>query len=152
MKIVIQHEDFSLEQECARLRAVSGGTGAIVTFTGLVRDYHAAEQVHALYLEHYPGMTDKSLRRIADQASERWPLLDGTIIHRIGELSAGDQIVLVAVSSAHRQAAFDACNFIMDYLKTSAPFWKKTRAEDGEHWVEARDADTDAMKKWHPPR
>ncbi|MDT8397000.1 MAG: molybdenum cofactor biosynthesis protein MoaE [Pseudomonadales bacterium] len=151
MKIAVQREDFDLQEETAALRSRSQGIGAIVTFSGLVRDWHGDSgdsKVASLFLEHYPGMTEKSLRAIATEAEERWPVLDGTIIHRIGELAAGEQIVLVAVCSAHRQAAFAACEFIMDYLKTRAPFWKKTRDERGEHWVDARESDVSALDKW----
>jgi molybdopterin synthase catalytic subunit len=146
--IKIQQEDFSLEQETNLLRRVSHNVGAIVTFTGLVRDMHEAESVTGLYLEHYPGMTEKSLLDIARQAQARWPLLGITIIHRIGELHAGAQIVFVGVSSEHRSAAFAACDFLMDYLKTLAPFWKKSLQASGEHWVEAKEADLVASKRW----
>jgi molybdopterin synthase catalytic subunit len=118
--IKIQLEDFSLEREAKLLREQSSNTGALVTFSGLVRDLHEGEEVTGLYLEHYPGMTEKSLAAIAQQAQSRWPLQGVTIIHRIGQLQAGEQIVFVGVSSAHRHAAFAACDFIMDYLKTEA--------------------------------
>ena len=148
MKISIQTEDFNVQTESERLRELSSNTGAIVTFTGLVRDLHEDSRVSALFLEHYPGMTQKSLEQITSRAAERWPLIDTTVIHRVGELQACEQIVLVAVSSAHRHAAFAACEFIMDYLKTRAPFWKKSRDESGEHWVETKVSDEEAMVRW----
>lgn len=148
MKIAIQTADFNLGEEYEDLRRRSPGAGAIVTFTGLVRDVQEGHPLYALYLEHYPGMTEKSLRGIAEEAAERWPLLDATIIHRVGELKAGEQIVLVAVSSAHRQAAFEAGEFMMDYLKTRAPFWKKSLDERGGHWVEAKVSDEEAFDRW----
>ncbi|MDR2213415.1 MAG: molybdopterin synthase catalytic subunit MoaE [Pseudomonadales bacterium] len=146
--IRVQPEDFSQEREVAALRARGGAVGAIVTFTGLVRDLDGEAAVHGLHLEHYPGMTEKSLRKIALEAAARWPLCDVTIIHRIGVLRGAEQIVFVGVSSAHRQAAFGACEFIMDYLKTSAPFWKKSLREDGEFWVEAKASDAAASERW----
>jgi molybdopterin synthase catalytic subunit len=147
--IRVQQADFSHEQEVAALRARGGVVGAIVTFTGLVRDLESGIGVQGLYLEHYPGMTEKSLRKIVDEAAERWPLYDATVIHRIGQLHAAEQIVFVGVSSAHRHAAFAACEFIMDYLKTRAPFWKKSLREDGEFWVDAKDSDTTASERWN---
>lgn len=159
LKVSIQQEDFNIEAECLALRKGHKDIGALATFTGLVRevdkDVNKAEEkgkenekVTALFLEHYPGMTEKSLEEIAASADQRWPLLDVVIIHRIGELMAADQIVFVAVSSQHREAAFAACAYIMDFLKTSAPFWKKSRTADGEHWVEAKQSDTAATEKW----
>lgn len=147
-KISVQHADFSLRDEADWLRAKSSNTGALVTFSGLVRDLHEGEEVKGLYLEHYPGMTEKSLRAIADTAAARWPLQGITIIHRIGELLASEQIVFVGVSSAHRHAAFAACEFIMDYLKTKAPFWKKCLQQDKEYWVEAKASDDSAAERW----
>lgn len=146
--IQVQHADFSVQQETDKLRAAGNHIGAVVTFAGLVRDMHEGAAVKALFLEHYPGMTERSLRAIAVEAQQRWPVLGITIIHRIGELQAGEQIVFVAVSSAHRNAAFSACEFIMDYLKTKAPFWKKCLQADGDHWVEAKDSDTEASARW----
>lgn len=148
MRISIQQEDFSIQEESDALRAISATTGAIVTFAGLVRDLDDKVQVSSLFLEHYPGMTEKSLQDIANEASQRWSIIDATIIHRIGELKACEQIVFVGVSSLHRGDAFAACEFIMDYLKTRAPFWKKTRDESGEHWVEAKQSDEEASSKW----
>ena len=148
MKISIQADDFDIGAEVDRLRSGGNATGAIVTFSGLVRDLEKDSQVQALILEHYPGMTESSLEKIIQEAEQRWPIQDVTVIHRIGELAAGDQIVMVAVASAHRQAAFEACEFIMDYLKTRAPFWKKCRDEKGETWVEAKASDNDASQRW----
>lgn len=148
VRVSVQPEDFSVERESERLRRGHSGVGAIAAFSGLVRDFDADKRVVSLFLEHYPGMTEKSLHRIALDAKARWPVLSVTIIHRVGELVPGDQIVFVGVSGQHRHAAFAACEFIMDYLKTRAPFWKKTRTEDGEYWVEAKQSDSDAAGKW----
>jgi molybdopterin synthase catalytic subunit len=148
LKINVQFADFSLKHEAEALR-LDNSVGAIVTFSGLVRDMHEDQPVDGLFLEHYPGMTEKSLQAIAAEAQERWPLLAITIIHRIGELKAGDQIVFVGVSSGHRGAAFSACEFIMDYLKTRAPFWKKSLHADGACWVDAKESDETASGRWH---
>lgn len=148
MKISVQTTDFSVQEEIDRLRQAGSHLGAIVTFSGLVRDLHGDEQVSSLFLEHYPGMTEKSLQEIAEDAARRWPIIDTTIIHRVGELHVSEQIVMVAVSSQHRHAAFEACEFIMDYLKTRAPFWKKSRDQSGDHWVEAKESDREASAKW----
>lgn len=144
----VQRGDFSLQTESENLRALGSNTGAVVTFSGLVRDLHDGIKVRALTLEHYPGMTEKSLHAIAQEAAGRWPLQGLIIIHRIGELQAAEQIVFVGVSSAHRQAAFSACEFVMDYLKTRAPFWKKCHAADGEYWVDAKHSDDSAAQRW----
>ena len=148
MKISVQAEDFSLQEENDRLLYEPGKAGAVVTFTGLVRDYHGENEVSSLVLEHYPGMTEKALKKIAEDAQQRWSLLDLTIIHRVGELRAADQIVLVAVASAHRGDAFSACEFIMDFLKTRAPFWKKSKGGNSEHWVGSRASDDEAAARW----
>lgn len=148
MKISIQHEDFDIAEETRLLRQQGNSTGAVVTFSGLVRDSDGERRVRSLTLEHYPGMTESSLEKIIAEASARWPVQDVTVIHRIGELAAGEQIVFVAVASAHRQAAFSACEFIMDYLKTRAPFWKKCRDDSGESWVDAKTSDTEAGNRW----
>ena len=153
LKISIQQQDFSIEDECTAMRAQHKDIGALATFTGLVRemdDENSAEQeVSSLYLEHYPGMTEKNLQEIAEQADQQWPLLDITIIHRIGELKVSEQIVFVGVSSMHREAAFAACTFIMDFLKTKAAFWKKSNSSDSAgHWVEAKESDSEANEKW----
>jgi molybdopterin synthase catalytic subunit len=146
--IRVQTEDFNQQIEYDRLRA-QASIGAIVTFTGLVRDNNQGENVASLTLEHYPGMTEKSLAEIVATAKQRWNILDYTVIHRVGELSLQEQIVFVGIASAHRQEAFAACEFIMDYLKTQAPFWKKEVKNSGEsHWVDARESDENALTKW----
>jgi len=148
MKISIQQNDFDIAEESRLLRESNSNTGAIVTFSGLVRDLDNERNVESLILEHYPGMTESSLEKIIAQAQGRWSILDVTVIHRIGELQAGEQIVFVAVASLHRGEAFSACEFIMDFLKTRAPFWKKCRDENGESWVEAKTTDVDASARW----
>ena len=148
MKISIQQDDFDIAEESRLLRESNSNTGAIVTFSGLVRDLDNERKVESLILEHYPGMTESSLEKIIAQAQGRWSILDVTVIHRIGELQAGEQIVFVAVASLHRGEAFSACEFIMDFLKTRAPFWKKCRDENGESWVEAKTTDVDASARW----
>lgn len=145
--IRVQTGDFDIAAEVERLRAGRTDIGAIVTFTGTVRETKS-ERISAMTLEHYPGMTERELERIAAEACERWPLADCTIIHRYGRLEPGDNIVLVVTASAHRQAAFEAAQFLMDYLKTSAPFWKREETPDGARWVEAREADDDAARRW----
>jgi molybdopterin synthase catalytic subunit len=151
LEIRVQEQDFDLGHEVSRMRAGKTSIGAIAAFVGLVRDINEESGVSSLTLEHYPGMTEKSLANIADEAARRWQILDATIIHRIGELHPTDQIVLVAVASSHRGDAFSACEFIMDYLKTKAPFWKREEGEDGVRWVDARDSDEDAAKRWKTP-
>ena len=145
--ISVQFDDFSVAKEYALL---SEGTdaGAVVTFIGKVRDFNQGDAVTGLSLEHYPGMTEKSLEEIVEQARERWPLLKTRVIHRVGDLELGDQIVFVGVTSAHRGAAFEACEFIMDFLKTRAPFWKKEQTPDESRWVDARETDTSAADRW----
>lgn len=149
IKIQVQTEDFDVSQELALLRANRPEIGAIAVFVGTVRDMNDGSSVKGMSLEHYPGMTEKSLQEIAQQASQRWEVQAATMIHRIGDLKPLDQIVLVAVASAHRGDAFAACEFMMDYLKTSAPFWKKEATLDGGRWVDARVSDEDRMKKWY---
>ena len=146
--ISVQTEDFDLGHEADALSAGDRGIGAMVSFVGLVRDLNLAEDVVALELEHYPGMTEKALQAIEVQARERWPLLHVHILHRVGDLAPGEPIVFVGVSSAHRQAAFSACDFIMDYLKTRAPLWKKEQGADGAYWVDGRDSDQQAAARW----
>ena len=147
-RILVQRADFSLGEEYERL-ATRHDSGAIVTFVGKVRDFNQGEEVKGLSLEHYPGMTEKALTDIVTEARGRWPLQECTLIHRIGDLLLGDQIVLVAVSSAHRDAAFEACHFIMDFLKTRAPFWKKELTAEGvQRWVEAKQSDDAAAARW----
>ncbi|PTQ89192.1 molybdenum cofactor biosynthesis protein MoaE [Agitococcus lubricus] len=146
--ISIQQEDFDLAHELQQLRKSCNQMGAFVSFVGLVRDYATQGQVTAIELEYYPAMTYKSLVRIVQQAELRWPLLGLRVIHRIGYLPAHAQIVLVAVASQHRHSAFAACEFIMDYLKTEAPFWKKEYINGQNYWVEAKATDTQALAKW----
>ena len=148
MAVRIQEQDFDVSSELAALRAGDTRVGAVATFTGLVRDLNDAAQVSTLTLEHYPGMTEKALAQIVDDAKQRWDIYDALVIHRVGSLKPGDQIVLVAVTSAHRGESFAACQFIMDYLKTRAPFWKKEQTPEGERWVEARASDEDAAARW----
>lgn len=148
MAIFVQTEDFDLSTEVTKLRANNPAVGAVVSFVGVVRDLNEGMDVHAMELEHYPGMTEKALQEIVALASQRWQLMDSIVIHRVGALKPLDQIVLVAVASSHRGEAFAACEFIMDYLKTQAPFWKKEKTPDGERWVDAREADDQAVSKW----
>ncbi len=146
--IAVQAEDFDLNQLYTGLRCASGANGAIVTFTGLVRELSNTTHLQALYLEHYPGMTEKALQSIVDQARERWPLGQVTLIHRVGRLALNEQIVFVGASSPHRADAFAAVEFMMDYLKQDAPFWKKEITSSGEHWVEQKTSDLAAAKRW----
>lgn len=147
-EVCIQTADFDVGAELAELRARSESIGAIASFVGLVSDMNDNADISALTLEHYPGMTEKAIGAIVAAAKQRWPLFAVRVIHRIGELQSGDQIVFVGVASRHRGAAFSACEFIMDFLKTQAPFWKKERTEAGERWVDARAADTAALERW----
>lgn len=147
MIIQIQQEDFDVAEVNRQLLAGRSDIGAITSFIGLVRDL-PNRQLQKMALEHYPGMTEKSLQRIIEQARQRWQIQDCAIIHRIGELQPADQIVLVSVMSAHRKAAFSACEFIMDYLKTDVPLWKKETDETGEKWVKAKASDVDARNQW----
>ena len=149
MAIRIQAEPFDPGSELNALHAANLGIGAVATFIGYVRDYNDGQDVHGMFLEHYPGMTEKALEKIAAEAAERWPLLRVEVLHRVGRLQPGEPIVFVGTASAHRQAAFDACNFIMDYLKTRAPFWKKEDTPDGARWVEGRASDQAALQRWH---
>jgi molybdopterin synthase catalytic subunit len=148
MSVRVQGEDFDIAREIAALRAGDARVGAVAAFIGLVRDVNDAAAVSTLTLEHYPGMTEKALSEIVDEAKSRWRIYDALVIHRVGELKPTDQIVLVIVTSAHRGDAFAACEFIMDYLKTRAPFWKKERTPAGERWVEARASDDDKAARW----
>ena len=148
MAVKVQTEDFDLTTEIAQLRANTPKVGAIVNFVGVVRDLNEGEQIAEMELEHYPGMTEKALEDIIAEARSRWDLFDALVIHRVGPLKPLDQIVLVAVTSAHRGEAFAACEFIIDYLKTQAPFWKKEQTSQGSRWVDARLTDDEAMKKW----
>ena len=148
MPIRVQREDFDVGAEIAALRAGNRRIGAIASFVGTVRELNEGQGVAAMTLEHYPGMTERALEAICAQARERWDLYDVLVVHRYGPLEPGDQIVLVVVASAHRGEAFAACEFIMDYLKTQAPFWKKERTGQGERWVEARASDDEAASRW----
>ena len=148
MPVRVQTGDFDVAREIAALRGGDARVGAVAAFVGLVRDINDAAAVSTLTLEHYPGMTEKALARIVDEAKARWNVYDALVIHRVGELKPTDQIVLVVVTGAHRGEAFAACEFIMDYLKTRAPFWKKEQTPAGERWVEARSSDDDAAARW----
>ena len=147
MLIRVQQQDFDIAGVNRELCAGRSDIGAIASFIGLVRDL-PQNRLQKMTLEHYPGMTEKSLAKIVETAQQRWEILDCAIIHRVGDLKPADQIVLVSVVSAHRKAAFAACEFIMDYLKTDAPFWKKETDEQGESWVEAKESDSEARGKW----
>ena len=146
--IRIQENDFDINAELAALRKGDPRVGAVVSFLGTVRDMNDGSQVKGMTLEHYPGMTEKALQEILDQAKSRWDVYQTLVIHRVGPLLPEDQIVLVAVTSAHRGEAFAACEFIMDYLKTAAPFWKKEDTPEGSRWVDARTTDDVAMARW----
>lgn len=147
--IRIQTHDFDLAQEYQQLRELSSTVGAVVTFTGLVRDFQFDSSIDSLSLQHYPGMTETLLQEIVDQANQRWQLIGSTVIHRVGELLPRDQIVFVGVASQHRADAFEAAQFLMDYLKTKATFWKQVSQDGQQHWVESKDSDTDAASRWN---
>ncbi len=147
-RVSIQVEDFDLSQEVAALRANNGGVGAVASFIGTVRERSDGLAVSAMELEHYPGMTERAIEAMIDQAFARFDILAARVVHRVGLLQAREQIVLVAVSSAHRGQAFQACEFLMDYLKTQAPFWKKETTPSGARWVDARVADDTALARW----
>jgi molybdopterin synthase catalytic subunit len=147
MNVRVQREEFDVGAEIARMRN-DPRIGAIASFVGVVRDVNDDAKVAAMTLEHYPGMTEKALGAIVELARSRWRVIDMLVVHRIGELKPTDPIVLVIVTSAHRGDAFAACEFVMDYLKTEAPFWKKETTPDGERWVEARDSDDSARERW----
>lgn len=146
--IRVQRDDFDIGAELSALTAGNYAVGGLAVFVGLVRDLAGETPISAMTLEHYPGMTEKMLARIEQQALQRWPLQASLIIHRYGRLEPGDRIVLVATASAHRQAAFEACQFLIDWLKTEAPFWKLEDTGEGEKWVEARAEDDDAAARW----
>ena len=148
MTVTVQIEDFDVGAQLNKLRLASPNIGALVSFVGQVRDINDGDSINTLTLEHYPGMTESALLSIETEAKSRWDILDSVIIHRVGTLKPQDQIVLVAVVSAHRGEAFKACEFIMDYLKTQAPFWKKEATKQGERWVEAKLSDDLALKQW----
>jgi molybdopterin synthase catalytic subunit len=148
MTVRVQAADFDLGAELTALRAADPRVGALASFLGLVRDLNDGASVSEMTLEHYPGMTEKALEEIVAEAKGRWDIYDALVIHRVGPLKPCDQIVLVAVTSAHRGEAFAACEFIMDYLKTRAPFWKCEATPEGARWVDARDADDSAAERW----
>ena len=148
MTVKVQEADFDVGAELATLRAGDARVGALASFLGLVRDMNDGSSVSEMTLEHYPGMTEKALEEIVVEARGRWDIYDALVIHRVGPLKPCDQIVLVAVTSAHRGEAFAACEFIMDYLKTRAPFWKKEATPDGGRWVDARETDDSAATRW----
>ncbi len=148
MTVKVQEADFDVGAELASLRAGDARVGALASFIGLVRDMNDGSSVSEMTLEHYPGMTEKALEEIVVEARGRWDIYDALVIHRVGPLKPCDQIVLVAVTSAHRGEAFAACEFIMDYLKTRAPFWKKEATPDGGRWVDARETDDSAAARW----
>ena len=146
--VIVQKADFDLAAEVAALRNGDGQVGAVATFVGTVRDRNDGTTVSAMELEHYPGMTERAIEAMVSEARRRFDIRSARVIHRVGPLLPGDQIVLVAVTSAHRHEAFQACEFLMDYLKTQAPFWKKETTPDGARWVDARQADDAALARW----
>jgi len=148
LHISVQPEDFSVQAEYDALCAHNTEDGAVVFFVGRVRDLNEGEHVTGLSLEHYPGMTERCLEKIVARVRERWPLTRVRIIHRVGDLHPADQIVFVGCSSPHRQAAFDGAAFLMDYLKTEAPFWKKETGPEGSQWLDARESDEDLKRRW----
>ncbi|MFN3398091.1 MAG: molybdopterin synthase catalytic subunit MoaE [Sulfurimicrobium sp.] len=148
MAVRVQQEDFDVGAELLALRQGNPKIGAIASFVGLVRDINEGDSVAGMTLEHYPGMTEKALAAIVGQAQGRWDIYDALVIHRTGDLKPTDQIVLVAVTGAHRGETFAACEFIMDYLKTQAPFWKREKTAEGERWVDARESDEKAAQRW----
>ena len=152
MTVRVQLEDFDIAAEIASVRQANAKIGAIASFIGLVRDLNQGDHVAEMTLEHYPGMTEKALEEIVSESCKRWDIFEPTVVHRVGTLRPFDQIVLVVVASAHRGEAFAACEFLMDYLKTRAPFWKKEQTPTGSRWVEARESDDQAAQRWSPPQ
>jgi molybdopterin synthase catalytic subunit len=148
MGVRVQNEDFDAGAEIAALRRGNAAVGAVASFIGVARDVNDGDAVSTLTLEHYPGMTEKALEEIVAEARARWKVIDVLVIHRVGEIRPTEQIVLVAIAGAHRGEAFAACEFIMDYLKTRAPFWKKEQTAEGPRWVEARESDDEAAQRW----
>ncbi len=148
MPVRVQTQDFDIAAETAAMRAGNPGIGAIASFIGLVRDVNEGDSVSSMTLEHYPGMTERALERIVQDAKQRWDIIDVLVVHRVGTLRPLDQIVLVLVTGAHRGEAFAACEFVMDYLKTQAPFWKKELTPAGDRWVDARESDDAAAQRW----
>ncbi|MES2991011.1 MAG: molybdenum cofactor biosynthesis protein MoaE [Pseudomonadota bacterium] len=147
-RVVVQTADFDLAAEVATLRAGDAGVGAVASFIGTVRDRNDGHGVSAMELEHYPGMTERAIEAMIDEAFRRFEILGARVIHRVGLLQPQDQIMMVAVTSAHRGQAFQACEFLMDYLKTQAPFWKKEQTPEGARWVDARSSDDAAIARW----
>jgi molybdopterin synthase catalytic subunit len=147
-RVRIQQEDFDVAAEIAALRRDDAGVGAVCSFIGTVRDRNDGSSVSAMELEHYPGMTEKAIEQMVDEAFRRFDIRAARVIHRVGPLQVQDQIVLVVVTSSHRGESFRACEFLMDYLKTQAPFWKKESTPEGERWVDARVADDAALERW----
>lgn len=148
MGVRVQHEAFDPGAELNALHAANLGIGAVAGFVGYVRDFNDGLEVAGMFLEHAPGMTERALEKIVAEAEQRWPLLRLDVLHRVGALETGEPIVFVGAASAHREAAFDACRFVMDYLKTRAPFWKKETTEQGPRWVEGRESDQNAASRW----
>ena len=148
VRVRVQEADFDVAAELAALQAGRTDVGALASFVGCVRGGTAADPVDALTLEHYPGMTERAIEAMIAEAARRFALLDARVVHRVGRLLPGERIVLVATASSHRRDAFEACEFLMDYLKTQAPFWKKAAGPDGEHWVDARASDDEALARW----
>jgi len=148
----IQTADFDASAEIAALRRGNPKVGAVASFIGVCRDTNDGTGVSRMTLEHYPGMTEKAIEKIVIEAKARWKVMDVLVVHRVGELKPADQIVLVVVTGAHRGEAFAACEFVMDYLKTRAPFWKKEQTPQGSRWVEARVSDDEAARRWEPPK
>jgi molybdopterin synthase catalytic subunit len=147
-RVSIQAADFDVGAEIARLRAGDAGVGAVASFIGTVRDVNDGSGVAALELEHYPGMTERAIEAMIDAALRRFDVRAARVVHRVGPLAPGDQIVLVVVTASHRGAAFEACEFLMDYLKTQAPFWKKETSPEGARWIDARSSDDEALARW----
>jgi molybdopterin synthase catalytic subunit len=147
-RVSVRHADFDLSAEVAALRAGDGGVGAVVAFVGTVREHSGGQEISRMELEHYPGMTEAAIEAMIDAAAQRFEIRAARVVHRVGELLPSEQIVLVAVSSAHRGQAFLACEFLMDYLKTQAPFWKKESTPEGARWVDARSSDDAALERW----
>jgi len=152
MPVRIQTDDFDAGKEIASLRRDNPKIGAVASFIGVCRDANDGTAVTKMTLEHYPGMTEKALEKIVAEAKSRWNVIDILVVHRVGELKPTDQVVLVVVSGGHRGEAFAACEFVMDYLKTRAPFWKKEETPQGARWVEARTSDDEAAQRWEPPK
>lgn len=147
-RVRIQTQDFDLSAEVAALHAGDGRTGAVCSFVGTVRSASEGESVSTMELEHYPGMTERAIEAMIDEAMQRFDILGARVVHRVGLLQAGEQIMMVAVTSAHRGESFKACEFLMDYLKTQAPFWKKEQGPEGARWVDARSSDDAALARW----